>query len=556
MSDLSDPQKKAEDNRRMMIAFAISAVALLTWEMLFPSVPVPVAQEAKAPVSAAAPAEASKPVAKAEAVKAPAAETEPVAEKLPPRPAVKPETHLLENEALRVVISNVGARPSAVGLTDLAHNKPYREPGRDKDRPSVDLAADRADFGALTLPGLKADQVWEIRQRDLNSILLVTQAGSTELLREWKLTPHGLEHHLAINATAPAAGAARMSLSMIDPGTGGSIFSGPPDLPRALCHNGQELKASTGDELEDKDKEHASADAPIYFGVDRNFFLAAFAGEGFSNCSTAYRSVGEGDDKLDIVVVSAENSYQLNAGAKAEFSNLLYLLPKSDELLASVDEKLRDSIDFGMFKFIAQPMLWLLTFLFSVVGNYGVAIILLTLTIKVALWPITDMSFKSMARMKAIQPELNAMREKYKTDKQAMAQKQMELFKERGVNPAGGCLPMMLQIPVWFALYSTLRVAVELYGSPFIPGWLDDLTLADPYYILPVLLGGVFLVQQKVQPQMGDNAQQQMMMKVMPIMMTVFMIALPSGLVVYILINTVLGIAHQLYRQKKDVPAT
>ena len=161
----------------------------------------------------------------------------------------------------------------------------------------------------------------------------------------------------------------------------------------------------------------------------------------------------------------------------------------------------------------------------------------LTFTVKILLWPITDMSFRSMARMKEVQPELSKIREKYAADKQMLAQKQMELFKERGVNPAGGCFPMLLQIPVWFALYSTLRVAVELYGSPFIPGWIDDLTLADPYYVLPVILGAVILVQQKVQPQMSDNPQQQMMMKVMPIMMTVFMIALPAGLVVYILVN-------------------
>ena len=197
-------------------------------------------------------------------------------------------------------------------------------------------------------------------------------------------------------------------------------------------------------------------------------------------------------------------------------------------------------------------MLWLLTWFFGVVGNYGVAIILLTFTVKLILWPITDMSFRSMARMKEVQPQIAALREKYAGDKQALAQKQMELFKEEGVNPAGGCIPMLLQIPVWFALYSTLRVAVELYGSPFIPGWIDDLTLADPFYILPVLLGVLFFVQQRVQPQMSDNPQQQMMMKVMPVMMTVFMVALPAGLVVYILCNTVLGILHQLHAIKRD----
>jgi YidC/Oxa1 family membrane protein insertase len=241
-----------------------------------------------------------------------------------------------------------------------------------------------------------------------------------------------------------------------------------------------------------------------------------------------------------------------SGGSKSTWDAQVLIVPKSEGLLKATHPTLIDTIDFGIFKFLAAPMLWLLNWLFGVVGNYGIAIVLLTLIVKTLLFPITDMSYRSMAKMKEIQPELTKLRAKYESDRQMQAQKQMELFKEKGVNPAGGCLPMLLQIPVWFALYSTLRVAVELYGAPFIPGWIDDLTLSDPVYVMPLLLGVLFFFQQKLQPTPSDNPSQQMVMKIMPVMMTVFMIALPAGLVLYILFNTILGIAHQYYAIKRD----
>ncbi len=564
MSDFRSPEEKQAENKRMMLAMGISMLVVLVWSSLFPP-PAPVAQPVPADdvkvaaVDEAAPntdsGTADQPASPSAAK--PAAAPPVVPAKQAPvdtEPAIAEQSLELEDGRRLVRLSNRGAQPVAIELIDQAHQKIYREPGTEAERPKVDLAGNRLDFASLNLPGLNAEKTWKVAQANAESVVFTTRAGNLELRRSWTLAEHGLAHRLEIKAVAPAAGKAELSLSMQDPLLGGSMFSGPPDLPRSLCHDGQELKVMAASDLKDEDESRAGAPKPHFFGVDRNFFAVLFTGEEAHNCRLDLRSVSvEGHDKpVDVVIARAERSYDLAAGASLDWSNTLYLLPKSDDLLASIDPTLRDTIDFGIFKFIAQPMLWLLTFYFSLLGNYGFAIILLTFTVKLLLWPITDISFRSMARMKEIQPELSALREKYKADKQSLAQKQMELFKERGVNPAGGCLPMLLQIPVWFALYSTLRVAVELYGSPFIPGWLDDLTLADPYYILPVLLGVVFFMQQKLQPQMTDNPQQQMMMKVMPVMMTVFMVALPSGLVVYILVNTVLGIAHQFYAIKRD----
>jgi YidC/Oxa1 family membrane protein insertase len=558
MSDFRDPAQKATENKRMMIAMGVSMGVLMLWNSLFPA-PMPSQSEAAEPQTeqVAQPTPDEAPVAVAEEQPAdPApneAQGEVPAEAVAPKAALPEQTHQLQDEKRQVTLSNLGARPSAIFLVDEAHGKIYKEPGNEEERPRVDLAGNRADFGALKLPGLKP-KTWSVIKADDKSVVYGTQAGALELRRTWTLGEYGLSHSLTMTAKQAVKGQAHLSLSMQDPLSGGSMFSGPPDLPRSLCHSGEELTASFASDLNDKDEPNPKVQKPHFFGVDRNFFAVLFTGEEIEECALDLRQIPgvEEDKPTDIVVVNASRAVELAAGETQTWNNTLYLLPKSDELLASVDPKLRDTIDFGIFKFIAQPMLWLLTFYFSLLGNYGLAIILLTFTVKLLLWPITDMSFRSMARMKEVQPELSKLREKYKADKQMLAQKQMELFKERGVNPAGGCFPMLLQIPVWFALYSTLRVAVELYGSPFIPGWLDDLTLADPYYILPVLLGIVFFMQQKLQPQMSDNPQQQMMMKVMPLMMTVFMVALPSGLVVYILVNTILGIGHQFYAIKRD----
>ena len=558
MSDFRDPAQKATENKRMMIAMGVSMGVLMLWNSLFPA-PMPSQPEVAEPETEqiAQPAPETAPVAVAE--RQPAQPTpnqvngEAPVQIAPPKAALPEQTHQLQDEKRQVTLSNLGARPSAIFLVDQAHGKMYKEPGNEEERPRVDLAGNRADFGALKAPGLTY-KTWSVIKADDKSVVYGTQAGALELRRTWTLAEHGLTHSLTMTAKQAVKGEAHLSLSMQDPLSGGSMFSGPPDLPRSLCHSGEELTASLASDLNDEDEPNPKVKEPHFFGVDRNFFAVLFTGEEIEECTLELRQIpgAEEDKPTDIVVVNASRTIELAAGETQAWNNTLYLLPKSDELLASVDPKLRDTIDFGIFKFIAQPMLWLLTFYFSLLGNYGLAIILLTFTVKLLLWPITDMSFRSMARMKEVQPELTKLREKYKADKQMLAQKQMELFKERGVNPAGGCFPMLLQIPVWFALYSTLRVAVELYGSPFIPGWLDDLTLADPYYILPVLLGIVFFMQQRLQPQMSDNPQQQMMMKVMPLMMTVFMVALPSGLVVYILVNTILGIGHQFYAIKRD----
>ncbi|MBI2468689.1 MAG: membrane protein insertase YidC, partial [Candidatus Rokubacteria bacterium] len=175
--------------------------------------------------------------------------------------------------------------------------------------------------------------------------------------------------------------------------------------------------------------------------------------------------------------------------------------------------------------------------------NYGVAIILLTVLVKIAFYPLTQKSMTSMKRMQALQPQVNALRAKHKADPQRFQREQMELFRKHKVNPMGGCLPMVVQVPIFYALYLTLQYSVELQGAPFLL-WITDLSKKDPYYVLPILMGVSMLVQQMMTPTVGDPRQARVML-IMPVIFTVMFLEFPTGLVLYWLVNNVLSIGQQ-----------
>jgi YidC/Oxa1 family membrane protein insertase len=181
------------------------------------------------------------------------------------------------------------------------------------------------------------------------------------------------------------------------------------------------------------------------------------------------------------------------------------------------------------------------------VGNWGVAIILLTVTVKLLTLYWTHKSMRSMQAMAKLRPQLDKLREKYADDKQRQQVETMNLFKAHKVNPLAGCLPMLLQMPVWFALYRSLSVAAELYQAPFIPGWISDMTSPDPFYIMPIALMGLMFVQSRITPQTATGAQQKMLQYGMPLMFGVFSFFFPAGLTLYILTNTILTLLHHLY---------
>lgn len=229
----------------------------------------------------------------------------------------------------------------------------------------------------------------------------------------------------------------------------------------------------------------------------------------------------------------------------------LYAGPKEYDRLAELQIGLQETIDFGWFiygswslvRLIAEPLFLLLQFLHGFTGNYGVAIILLTTLIKTAFAPLSHKSFVSMKAMAALQPQTQALQKKYKHDKMRLNQELMGLYKTNKVNPLGGCLPMVVQIPFFIALFNILYTAIELRQAPFV-GWITDLSVQDPYYVLPILMGVTMFIQQKMQPTTMDPRQAKIML-MLPIIFTFFFLAFPAGLVLYWMTNNILTILQQ-----------
>ncbi len=228
---------------------------------------------------------------------------------------------------------------------------------------------------------------------------------------------------------------------------------------------------------------------------------------------------------------------------------ILYAGPKEYDRLKLLNAGLEHIIDFGWFAFVAMPLFWVLKFFYSFLGNYGWAIIILTIITRIPFIPLLHKSQQSMKKMQKIQPMMAELKEKYKNDSAKMQKETMALYKKYKVNPIGGCLPMFLQIPVFIALYNVLLRAIELRGAPFI-FWITDLAAKDPYYILPVVMGGTMVLQQKMTPSAMDPKQAKMMM-LMPVIFTFMFLSFASGLVLYWLVNNILGIAQQYVANKK-----
>lgn len=238
-------------------------------------------------------------------------------------------------------------------------------------------------------------------------------------------------------------------------------------------------------------------------------------------------------------------------GVETQLDVSYWIGPKVRSLLAKAPNDLVSSIDLGMFSLIAKGLLWLLQFFYDYVHNWGVAIILLTVVIKAAFWPLTAKSYSSMEKMKKLQPMMTKLREKHADDKETLNKEMMGLYKTYGVNPASGCIPILVQLPVFFGLYQALLTSIELRHASFItylPGtdmlWLADLSSKDPFYITPIIMGVTMFMQQRMSPPAGDPMQQKIML-FLPLIFTVMFLGFPAGLVLYWLVNNILSIAQQ-----------
>jgi YidC/Oxa1 family membrane protein insertase len=257
------------------------------------------------------------------------------------------------------------------------------------------------------------------------------------------------------------------------------------------------------------------------------------------------------DYKYDVAVVGEvatssairRSLVSVPPGASETFSTTLFVGPKLQQQLEEIDESLKLTVDYGWLTIISQPLFWLLAFVYDYVANWGVAIIVVTFLIKLAFYKLTESSGRSMAKMRNLQPRMKALQDRYKDDRQALSQAMMDLYKREKVNPAAGCLPILIQMPFFLAFYWVLLESVEMRQAPFAL-WITDLSTRDPYFILPLIMGVAMFAQQKLNPAPTDPVQAKVM-QIMPIMFTVFFAFFPSGLVLYWVTNTLLSIAQQ-----------
>ena len=303
---------------------------------------------------------------------------------------------------------------------------------------------------------------------------------------------------------------------------------------------------------EDMDEEPLLREGPVLFtGINDRYFAMGVLPEDRSAGRMAFTAVPD----LGVYGSHWLDDDALEAGDRRTVTFAVYGGTKERGQLAAVADGLQELVDLGWFAVFAYPLLWLLKFWESVVGNWGLAILLMTVTVKALFFPLTQMSFKSTQRMQAIQPRLQEIREQFEDNPEELNRRTMELFRDEGVNPLGGCLPMLIQMPIWFALYRVLLSAPELYHSDFL--YLRDISVLDPYGALPLTVVGLMFLQQQFTPMGNMDPTQQKVMRLMPIIIGFLFFTFPAGLSLYIFVNTVLTIAQQwvIRRQMKTQPA-
>ncbi|RZQ55846.1 membrane protein insertase YidC [Pseudidiomarina tainanensis] len=270
-----------------------------------------------------------------------------------------------------------------------------------------------------------------------------------------------------------------------------------------------------------------------------HYFVSAWIPRGEGTKQLFSRIVGGDQAIMGVLYPTAT----VAPGAEAQIRSTLFVGPKDQDAMALVAEDLNLTVDYGFLWWLAQPIFKLLQLVQSVLINWGLSIIAITIIIKALLYPLTKAQYVSMAKMRMIQPKMQALRERYGDDRQKMSQAMMKMYKEEKVNPLGGCLPMLLQLPIFLALYWVLLESVELRHAPLFL-WINDLSAKDPYFILPILMGASMFIMQKLQPTPATDPMQQKLLQYMPVIFTVFFLWFPAGLVLYWLSSNLITIGQ------------
>jgi len=562
-------------DKRTLIAIGVSVVILFAWTMFFSPKPTPQtagAPPATAPIASTTTSPGSAPSGNSapSAVPGDGAAAPTGGAAMAQAAEVVPEQEtVIETPAERFVFSNRGASLRHATLLEAKYRPRKGEGGAhangiDLVHPTeAKLAPLRIAFRSSEFPGL-VDTSWRVVEgRPLPpgaSQQLIYRAETPTAVIEKRFLWDANRYRMHLDVTVENRTAAQADHHLAiqlpgyqDPDAKGGFFSGAAsNTSSVLCHVGDKTKREALEKFE-KEKLHETGGIR-WFGTDEKFFLAAvvpYPETPARELTCDASSAGPG-----LVLAQLEFSERsLPAHGRTTYSFALFIGPKVVSDLeevrpGGVDVHLSEAVDVT-FSFISRPMLLLMQFFHRFVGNWGVAIILLTVFIRLLTFYPTQRSLLSAKKMQKLGPKMAAIRKKYENDKQRQSQETMNLYKAHGVSPVGGCLPSLIQMPIWIALYSTLNYAVELYREPFI-FHIKDLTAKDPYYITPLLMGGVMFAQMKMSPTSPDNQQQAMMAIMMPIMFTAFSLVLPSGLAVYMLTSYMIGILQQLWVNHLD----
>ena len=541
--------------KRVILAIVICGGIFVLWQHFFP--PPKPALTPSAPVSTSAPAS---PVA-APSVPAPG----PNGSAAPTTPAVNhPEQEVeLVTPAVRFVLSSAGGTLKHAQLLEEKYRMVKGDPASGYDvvrTETAALAPLRTPFPGSSFVA-PADGAWEVSRPAPDTVVFRAETDAVRIEKRYRAesSRYRLQLDVTVENKTTKPATEHLGLQVFarqDPnGKGGGFLGGSSaNTASILCYVGDKTERTSVDKLS-KDKETVQKVGNVrWIGADEKFFLIAAVplpeSPPHDRICTSRGQAGE--------IAEGELTFserELAAGAKTTYSFAIFAGPKVTEELEKVqpggeEVKLDEAVDVTLAK-LSRPILWLLKFFQRYVHNWGLAIILLTVFIKLITFYPTQRSMLSAKKMQKLGPKMAAIRKKYENDRQRQSTETMNLYKAHGVSPFGGCLPSLIQMPIWIALYSTLNYAVELHRSPFVLH-IHDLTAKDPFYITPLLMGGVMFLQMKMSPTSPDNQQQAMMSLMMPVMFTAFSLVLPSGLALYMLTSYLIGILQQLYVNRVD----
>jgi YidC/Oxa1 family membrane protein insertase len=416
-------------------------------------------------------------------------------------------------------------RENYIAQSGLIHEK------TDDSRQVAELAPNHHDdFKLLKLADRYVELIWQDKSKKIKVLKKIT-------LKEDDFVAD-ISYEISNNSSKDWVGRAYNQLRRSKPTEGRSWIT--PSFFGAAFYEDDSYKKVSFDEI--SDSQMAEQISGGWVAMMQHYFVSAWAGKEGEN-SLFYTKEIKGKNGTEYSIGMRSEPIFIEPEQTANFSRTLFVGPKLQKNLEKVSPGLDLTVDYGMLTFLSKPLFWLLDKIYSFTANWGWSIILLTILIKVLFYKLSETSYRSMAKMKKFTPKIQTIRERYADDRQKLNQAMLEMYKQEKINPLGGCWPILIQIPVFIALYWVLLESVEMRHAPFIL-WIDDLSSKDPFYVLPLLMGVSMYIQQKLNPTPPDPVQAKVM-QFLPIIFTAFFAFFPSGLVLYWVANNILSIAQQ-----------